>query len=163
MLCLLYLFLILFSNHKKKWHQQQYLSSSFHSWYLVRLKISLKSFNWNIYTVLDFYIACFILDWYVLLDVWMVSIPTATAQSAQMLTPCTSRKECNATNCASKKALCIREKCHCISSSTHIAKLNKLKMAKDLKSCKLKTDSDSLMRLKCAPTSHLCFDGLCST
>ncbi|CAA7049846.1 unnamed protein product [Microthlaspi erraticum] len=81
--------------------------------------------------------------------VWMVSLPTAKAQSAKTFAPCKTAKECDAANCASGEALCIREKCHCIGSSNH---LNILKIMDDFKprKVKLKGGSDSLIRLKYA-------------
>ncbi|KAL0692685.1 hypothetical protein Bca4012_059865 [Brassica carinata] len=72
----------------------------------------------------------------VLLYAPMANIPTAEAQSF-MFDPCKISEECEAANCASGEALCIRKQCHCISSSSHLAKLNKLN---DLKPCKVKSD-----------------------
>ncbi|WZZ36070.1 hypothetical protein YC2023_019471 [Brassica napus] len=71
----------------------------------------------------------------VLLYASLANIPTAKTAKAQsfMFDPCKISEECDAANCASGEALCIREQCHCISSSNHLAKLNKLS---DLKPCK---------------------------
>lgn len=78
-------------------------------------------------------------DCYFLLDASLANIPTAKTAKAQsfMFDPCKISEECDAANCASGEALCIREQCHCISSSNHLAKLNKLS---DLKPCKVKND-----------------------
>ncbi|CAN6857142.1 unnamed protein product [Brassica oleracea] len=75
----------------------------------------------------------------VLLYASLANIPTAKTAKAQsfMFDPCKISQECDAANCASGEALCIREQCHCISSSNHLAKLNKLS---DLKPCKVKND-----------------------
>lgn len=64
-----------------------------------------------------------------------ISLPTAKAQFAKMFAPCKTAEECDAANCASGEALCIREQSHCIGSSNH---LNKLKIMDDLKPSKVK-------------------------